>query len=151
MQPRYAARTVLLDSDNQVAIICANHASYYKIPGGGIDPGEDLLSAAQRETREESGCDCQIITKLGQLTTDLPAWEMQDISIGFLAKVVGTKATPTFDAFEAKRGFTLQWLPNLTTAIQLLSSHQVSDPSATAIQARDLKFLQLAAEYLQNS
>ena len=42
MQDRHAVRVVLLDDIGQVAVIYVNKHGYYKIPGGGVETGEDL-------------------------------------------------------------------------------------------------------------
>lgn len=40
--------------------------SHYEIPGGGVDPGEDVLTAVKRETKEETGLDtCEIADYAG--------------------------------------------------------------------------------------
>ena len=37
----------------------------YSLPGGGVEEGEDLLTALRREVLEETGCVCTEITELG--------------------------------------------------------------------------------------
>ena len=37
----------------------------YSLPGGGIDDGEDVLTALKREILEETGCTCGSIAELG--------------------------------------------------------------------------------------
>ena len=80
MEVRNATRTVLLDQDNQVAVINVHKHGYYKIPGGGVESGEELIDAARREAKEESGCDSEIVAELGRIETDILGWNMYDIS-----------------------------------------------------------------------
>lgn len=72
MNPRQAVRVVLLDSNRQVAIINVQKFGYYKIPGGGTEAGETLIMTAKREVKEETGCECKIITELGHSETSIP-------------------------------------------------------------------------------
>lgn len=148
MNPRQAVRVVLLDSNRQVAIINVQKFGYYKIPGGGIEAGEILIMTAKREVKEETGCECKIITELGYSETGIPGWSMLDISDGFLAQTIGKKQAPQFEEYEQARKFTLEWFSSLDKAIATIKSNKVDDANAAKIQTRDLSYLELAAEYL---
>lgn len=149
MKTRYATRTVLLDAAGKVALIRVEKLSYYKIPGGGVEAGEDLQSAAKREVFEEAGCDCEIIAGLGRTENDLPGWDMYDISDGFLARLVGEKGQPHFEDHEAERGFALEWCENLDAAIAKIEQNSVADPEAAILQARDLGYIKRAKEFTE--
>lgn len=51
---RPSARAIIL-KDGKLAAIYSRKHSYYKIPGGGVEPGEDNVTAMMREVREEVG------------------------------------------------------------------------------------------------
>lgn len=148
LEPRHAARTVLFDRNGRVAIINVKKHGYYKIPGGGIDEGESSHDAAIREAREESGCDCSIIGELGRAETEIPVWEMLDISDGFIAVTKGDKSEPNYEAWEKERGFEIEWFDDIDTAISTLENNIVTEPGMSALQNRDLNFLKLAREKL---
>lgn len=52
---RPSARAVILLPERRIALVHALRYDYYKFPGGGIEPGEDPVSALIRETAEETG------------------------------------------------------------------------------------------------
>lgn len=149
MKPRHAARAVLLDENHQIAILHVGKFDYYKIPGGGIEASEDIITAVRREILEETGCDSEIIAQLGRIENDIPAWDMHDISDGFIARVVGTKKLPQFDSHEVSLEFELEWCPDLDSAIAKLSHNPVLDSSAAILQTRDLEFIRRAKAYLE--
>ncbi|MCL2869298.1 NUDIX domain-containing protein [Candidatus Saccharibacteria bacterium] len=149
MITKYATRTVLLDDNGRVTVINVQKYGYYKVPGGGVEDGEDLRESAKREVLEEAGCDCEIIAELGRTETDIPGWELHDVSDGFVARVVGEKKPPHFDDYEAERGFSLEWYDSLDAAITKIEANRVSEPDVVALQFRDLGYLKLAKKYLE--
>lgn len=58
---RLSARLLLQDQDNRLLLIRARDprepsvGEWWEIPGGGVEPGEDTVAAALRETAEETG------------------------------------------------------------------------------------------------
>ena len=51
---RHSARAIIV-SDGRIAMIHSLEKNYYKLPGGGIEPGESKEDALIRETLEETG------------------------------------------------------------------------------------------------
>lgn len=79
----------------------------WALPGGGIELGESLTQAAVRETREESGIDCEI-TGLSGIYTD-PGHVIlytsdgevrQEFSIVLTARARGGEPTPSTESSE---------------------------------------------------
>ena len=54
---------VVTDPQEHVLLIRTNKAGW-ELPGGRVEPGEDLVEAARREALEESGCEVEV----GRLT-----------------------------------------------------------------------------------
>ncbi len=150
LKPKYSTRTVLFDDDEKVAIINVTKHGYYKIPGGGIEDGENISDSARREVREEAGCDCTLIGELGRLETEVSIWDMLDISDGFIAKISGEKLVPKYEAWEKERGFEVIWFDNLDEAIATIEQNVVFEPGMECLQSRDLRFLKLAREKLDS-
>jgi ADP-ribose pyrophosphatase YjhB (NUDIX family) len=84
----------------------------WALPGGAVDLGESLTEAAIRETREESGIDCEV-TGLTGIYTD-PGHVMlytsngevrQEFSIVLTARATGGQPTPSSETSEVR------WVP----------------------------------------
>src|ERR1700677_3897463 len=69
-QERSAGGVVL--RDEQVVVIvptrrAADGSRVLCLPKGHLDPGENALQAAQREVREETGVESELVRKLGEV------------------------------------------------------------------------------------
>lgn len=54
---RTAARAIILDSNNLIALISIPRQGYHKLPGGGLEEGEEIKETLIREVKEEAGID----------------------------------------------------------------------------------------------
>lgn len=136
-----AARTVIFDDNQKVAVLKVRGGAYYKIPGGGIEEGESDEEAAIREAREEAGCEIELLAKLGEDEFPDPSGQKMHWSICFLAKVKGEKKRADFDDWEKSNDFELLWLP-YDEAIDLFNNAEPDDAFGQAINRRDLDYLE---------
>lgn len=51
---RYGARGIIIEKDGKIALFNKTMKNEYKLPGGGIDKGENPEEAFKRETLEET-------------------------------------------------------------------------------------------------
>ena len=62
---REAARGVVVDADGLIALLWVGKHGYAKLPGGGLENGDDAEQAFYRECLEEIGCQVTITQQLG--------------------------------------------------------------------------------------
>lgn len=143
---REAARVIVYDKDGNVAVLNVTKQNYHKLPGGGVEPGEDFQTALKRECQEELGCNVEIYGEVGQIIEYRKIFHIKQISPCYLARVIGEKGQPSFTKEEAEEGFQTQWLP-LEKAIILLSlDRPLNDEGRLYIVPRDKTFLEMAIE-----
>lgn len=83
---RYAARGIILNDKGEVGIFYKTQKHEYKLPGGGIE-NEDPATAFKREVYEETGCEIEILEKLGTIEEHKGKTNFKQISHVFVAKV----------------------------------------------------------------
>lgn len=141
---REAARAVLLDERDQVALLYVSEQNYYKLPGGGVEADEGRMSALKRECLEETGCQISVISEIGIIVEYRKFCSLKQISYCYLAKINGEKDSPTFTSEEQEEGFELRWFPS-AQALQLLSKNEAKDlEGRDYIVPRDSHFLKSA-------
>jgi len=146
---RTAARAIVLDDLNQVALLKVGNHNYYKLPGGGIEEGEDKIEALHRELAEELGCKAEIIDEVGQITQYLDQKKLVQTSYCYLAKQIGERTTPDFTEEELADGFEIRWAKDINEAITLVENSQTDDYSGQSIVKRDLALLIAAREMIK--
>jgi len=85
---RYASRGILLDDNNQIAIINKKVKNEYKLPGGGMEEGENKEEAFLRELYEETGCLAEITDFLGITIEEKNQTNFKQISYVFVGRVI---------------------------------------------------------------
>ena len=60
-----SVNVVVVNDDGEILLIRRSDNGNWAVPGGGIDLGESVTQAAVRETREETGIDCEVTGIVG--------------------------------------------------------------------------------------
>jgi len=112
--------------NGKIAMMHSRKYNYYKLPGGGIEPGETLEDTLIREVREESGLIVkpETIKEFGYVRR-IEKGRYEDIFIQdnyyFLCEAESTVMEQQLDDYEAEEQFTLEFV-SITDAISVNES-----------------------------
>ncbi|HEY8892141.1 MAG TPA: NUDIX domain-containing protein [Clostridium sp.] len=145
---RKASRAVMFNSLNQIALPFVSKNMYHKLPGGGIEKGESIIEALNREVMEEVGAKIDIISEIGTIIEYRDKFNQLQISYCYLAKVNGIVDSPSYTNEELAAGFKLKWM-DFEDAITTIENDKPNDYVGRFIQKRDLAFLKKAKEIFE--
>lgn len=147
---RVAARGVVLRPNGQVYLLKMNAQQYHKLPGGGVDPGEELEKALARELREEIGTQAKILAEVGivEEDRDYDEWNVFQTSYCWLLEQYGQESEPAFEQAEIDEGAEIVIAKDIDHAIKLLEADKPLDIEGRGIQLRDLTLLREAKKIL---
>lgn len=144
---REAARAIVFDDKNFIALLHATKTHYYKLPGGGIEKGETKEEALKRECLEEIGCNVEIIKELGFTVEYRKEFDLKQISYCYIAKLVGEKGTPNLEKDEAEEGFKTVWV-TLKDAMEKVKESEPTVVDGPYMVSRDLALLKAAQKII---
>ena len=145
---REAARAVVLDSRGGIFLLNVSRHHYHKLPGGGIDEGEDIQTALARELLEEIGCKAKTLHEIGIIIEYRDKHRLKQTSYCFLAQQIGTQQPTSMDDGEIADGFQEVRAAHIDDAIRLLEKDTPDDYEGEFIKMRDLAFLRAARQLL---
>lgn len=145
---RMAARAVVVDDENNVALLYVANEDYYKLPGGGVEEKESIPDALARECKEEIGVAIEIVGGIGSIIEHRKIFGLTQISECYLAKTKGPKGNPNFTEEELKNGFRQVWVPYDQALNLLTQSQATSIEGKSYIVPRDTIFLKATKTFL---
>lgn len=144
LQIRYTARGVFFDENKLIPILNVKKYKFHKIPGEGIELGENKEKALRREVFEEAGSDIKISKKIGIVIEYRSKWNFKQFSYGYIGEII-SKGTPKFTDEELDEGFELTWMI-LEEAIKIFNNDKPINYDGWFVKQRDLFFLEKARE-----
>jgi ADP-ribose pyrophosphatase YjhB (NUDIX family) len=104
-----SVNVIVTDDQGRILLIRRTDNDNWAVPGGAVDLGESLTQAAIRETKEESGIDCEI-TGISGIYTDprhvilytSNGEARQEFSIVLTARPAGGQPTPSSETSEVR-------------------------------------------------
>jgi ADP-ribose pyrophosphatase YjhB (NUDIX family) len=107
-----SVNVAVTDDKGRVLVIRRSDNDNWALPGGAMDCGETIAQAAVRETKEETGIDCEITGLVGIYTNPghvilytSDGEVRQECSVVFTAHAVGGDPTPSSESSEVR------WVP----------------------------------------
>ncbi len=141
---RRAARAVVLNEHGEVYLLKMAVRNYHKLPGGGIDEGEEVKDALQRELFEEIGCPVIIGGEIGEVIEYRGEMGMEQHSYCYFAKQSGPLRETALEEDEVEDGAETVVATNIDEAIALLETDEPNNYDGKFIQKRDLCLLREA-------
>jgi len=134
--PRLTARAIVKNANGLYAVMYAEKFGLHSLPGGGIEDGEDPITALRREILEETGCTCDHIEELGIVSENRAH---QDFTCKSYYYAVTTDHAPEpiqLTADEIANKTTVQW-HTLDDMIRLICTPEHTTTQRMYLQARD--------------
>lgn len=149
---REAARSIILNAEGHIAVLYTEKHGHHKLPGGGIEFGEDFEVALERESMEEAGCYIKIIGEIGKIEEHRGLHNFKQTSYCAIVTVVGNCGANDLTESEILEGYTaLKWVSK-EEAKQLFENDKPKTYIGAYMHARDQRFLdEYIINYSENS
>ena len=138
--PRLTARAIVKSQDGLYAVMYAQKFNLYSLPGGGIEKGEDALTALVREVYEETGCTCDHIEELGIVTENRASLDYTQINHYFVVTTAKIPLQNHLTEAEKASRTEVQW-HTLDEAVRLIVEQQFERVQGKYLRARDVAAL----------
>ncbi len=106
---RITGKSIILDDNNNLALVGTTVNHIYTLPGGGIDSGESVEDGIIREAKEETGCDIEVVNILGIIDDYRNRDRKHCISYCAVAKLL-KKGEHHMTEEEIKNGLHVKWV-----------------------------------------
>lgn len=138
--PRLAARAIVRNRDGLYAVMYVEKFKLHSLPGGGMEDGEDALTALRREVYEETGCTCDNIQELGMVSENRASLDCTQINYYYVVTTADAPGEIYLTEAEQARGTVVEW-HTLDEMVRLINEQEFDRAQAKYVKARDVAAL----------
>ena len=144
--PRLTARAIVKNQDGLYAVMYAHKWKLHSLPGGGVEEGEDVLTALRREVYEETGCVCDEIRELGIVTENRASLDYTQINYYFAVTTTHTPGENHRTESEQASGTEVRWL-RFDEMVRRINEQEFHRVQGKYLKARDVAALEAYASW----
>lgn len=137
---RFGSRGIIVNDNDEIAILYMKYKGVYKLIGGGIENGEQPQDAFKREVLEETGCDVEIDEYIGTIDEFKSQTNFKQTSYIYISHIIDNTGYTNFTKQEMDAGSELLWI-NLDDAIALIHNCEECLNKLELEEAYQLKFI----------
>lgn len=145
--PRVTARAIVRNREGLYAVMYSARWNLYSLPGGGVEPGEDVLTALRREVAEETGCACDEIKELGIVAENRASLDYTQVNHYYLV-TTDHAGTAHLTESEQENKTTVLWRP-FAEMERLITSQKFDRIQGKYLVARDTAALAEYAKWVE--
>jgi 8-oxo-dGTP diphosphatase len=118
---RYAARGIVYNKENKIAIFNKVNKNEFKLPGGGLESGETFKEAFVREIKEETGCTLVNVREIGYTEEHKSQSNFKQISKVFVGECSKQNSSLNLTEKEKDEGGKLVWM-DIDKSLELMKN-----------------------------
>ena len=138
--PRITARAIVKNKDGLYAVMYADKFKLHSLPGGGVEDGEDVLTALRREVYEETGCVCDKIQELGIVSENRASLDYTQINYYFMVTTAQTPGENHLTESELESRTVVKWV-TFDELVRLINEQEFDRIQGKYLKARDVAAL----------
>ena len=139
--PRLTARAIVRNQDGLYAVMYSDKFKLHSLPGGGVEDGEDVLTALRREIYEETGCVCDEIKELGIVAENRASLDYTQINYYYVVTTTHQSGENHLTESEQASRTVVQWHA-FEEMMRLINEQEFDRVQGKYLKARDVIALQ---------
>ena len=146
--PRLTARAIVKNQDGLYAVMYADKFKLHSLPGGGVEDGEDVLTALRREVYEETGCICDEIQELGIVAENRASLDYTQINYYFVVTTTHTPGENHLTEAEQDSRTVVEW-HTFDEMVRLINEQEFDRVQGKYLKARDVVALREYSKWVE--
>lgn len=138
--PRLTARAIVKNQEGLYAVMYADKFKLHSLPGGGVEDGEDVLTALRREVYEETGCVCDEVRELGIVAENRASLDYTQVNYYFAVTTTHAPGENHLTEAEQLSRTVVQWHP-FDEMVRLIQEQEFDRVQGKYLKARDVAAL----------
>lgn len=138
--PRITARAIVKNQDGLYAVMYSDKFKLHSLPGGGVEDGEDVLTALRREVYEETGCICDKIEELGIVAENRASLNYTQINYYYMVTTNHQPGENHLTVSEQANRTVVQW-HTFDEMVRLINEQEFDRVQGKYLKARDVAAL----------